>query len=114
MADADAGSGPDSGSWQLFAAVAAIFLVAYFIKRRSNPVSHSRIVTPPPVSGVNPFNALTQQLYSIPTIGPSAPLLSYLGAFRYVVDTEGMLREGYKKVRIHRRPMPPLRSLMTC
>ncbi|KAI1791098.1 cytochrome P450 [Ganoderma leucocontextum] len=64
-------SGADS--WQLFAAVAAVFLVAYFVKRRSNP------------------------LYSIPTVGPSAPLLSYLGAFRYVINIEGMLREGYKK-----------------
>ncbi|KAM5542434.1 hypothetical protein V8D89_003893 [Ganoderma adspersum] len=66
-------AGADSTSWQLFAAAAAVFLVAYVLKRRSNP------------------------LYSVPTIGPSAPLLSYLGAFRYVIDTEGMLREGYKK-----------------
>ncbi|TBU42680.1 cytochrome P450 [Dichomitus squalens] len=60
-------------SWQLFAAFAAVFLVAYLVRRRSNP------------------------LHSIPTIGPSAPILSWLGAFRYVYDTEGMLREGYKK-----------------
>ena len=44
-------------------------------------------------------SSLDLQLRSIPTIGPSAPLLSYVGAIRYILDLEGMLREGYKKVR---------------
>ena len=104
------GAGSDSTSWRLFAAAAAVFLVAYLLKRRSNPVSRPRIGA----LSTRPLTFFIRQLYSIPTIGPSAPLLSYLGAFRYVIDTEGMLREGYKKVRVHRRPIPPLCSLMEC
>ncbi|KAI0684429.1 cytochrome P450 [Earliella scabrosa] len=63
----------DSDSWQFFSALAAVLLAAYFVRRHLDP------------------------LRSIPTIGPSAPLISYLGAIRYIFDLEGMLREGYKK-----------------
>ncbi|KAI0937289.1 hypothetical protein AcV5_005232 [Taiwanofungus camphoratus] len=36
-------------------------------------------------------------LNSIPTIGPSAPLLSYLGVYRYFRHAQDMLHEGYEK-----------------
>ncbi|EMD41691.1 hypothetical protein CERSUDRAFT_79328, partial [Gelatoporia subvermispora B] len=36
-------------------------------------------------------------LHSIKTVGPSAPLLSYLGAYRFLNDAQEMLREGYTK-----------------
>ncbi|KAI0080654.1 cytochrome P450 [Panus rudis PR-1116 ss-1] len=35
--------------------------------------------------------------YDIPTIGPSAPVLSYLGAFRFMKHAREMLAEGYQK-----------------
>ncbi|KAI0071573.1 cytochrome P450 [Panus rudis PR-1116 ss-1] len=35
--------------------------------------------------------------YDIPTVGPSAPVLSYLGAFRYMKHAREMLEEGYQK-----------------
>ncbi|KAI8989894.1 cytochrome P450 [Trametes punicea] len=62
--------------WQLLIAVLAVWLVAYLLRRRLDP-----------------------QINAIPTIGPSAPLLSYLGALRYLRDAEGMIWEGYKKYR---------------
>ncbi|KAI0071569.1 cytochrome P450 [Panus rudis PR-1116 ss-1] len=37
------------------------------------------------------------QLYDIPTVGPSAPILSYLGAFRFMKHAREMLQEGYQK-----------------
>ncbi|KAH9939336.1 cytochrome P450 [Epithele typhae] len=58
---------------QVAAALAVSWAITYFFRRRFNP------------------------LMSLPTIGPSAPLLSYLGAFRYLRDGETMLREGYQK-----------------
>ncbi|KAI0650914.1 cytochrome P450 [Trametes meyenii] len=61
------------GNWQVATAIAAMWLVSYLVRRHLNPLN------------------------SIPTIGPSAPLLSYLGAIRYIRDAEGMLREGYQK-----------------
>jgi len=36
---------------------------------------------------------------AIPTIGPSAPLLSYIGACRLLFDSQGMFQEGYQKYR---------------
>ncbi|OBZ79756.1 Ent-kaurene oxidase [Grifola frondosa] len=54
---------------------AAIVCVFFFIRRLLNPLN------------------------SIPTIGPSAPLLSYIGAFKYVRHGREMLREGYDKYR---------------
>ncbi|OCH95706.1 cytochrome P450 [Obba rivulosa] len=39
----------------------------------------------------------THPLYAIPTIGPSAPLLSYIGAVRFIFNAQEMLREGYTK-----------------
>ncbi|KAF7317664.1 Cytochrome P450 [Mycena kentingensis (nom. inval.)] len=33
----------------------------------------------------------------LPTVGPSAPLISYLGAFRYVFNAKEMFQEGYEK-----------------
>ena len=34
----------------------------------------------------------------IPAIGPSTPLLSYIGAFRLLFDSHNMFQEGYQKV----------------
>ncbi|OCH91784.1 cytochrome P450 monooxygenase [Obba rivulosa] len=36
-------------------------------------------------------------LHSINTIGPSAPLLSYIGAYRFFTNAQDVLREGYQK-----------------
>jgi hypothetical protein len=38
------------------------------------------------------------QLDEIPTVGPSGRLTSYIGAIRYLVDANNMLKEGYCKV----------------
>ncbi|KAI0638659.1 cytochrome P450 [Trametes polyzona] len=65
-------SGPDA-PWQYLTAFLAAWVVLYFIRRRLNP------------------------LHDIPTVGPSAPILSYIGAIRYLRDAESMLREGYQK-----------------
>ncbi|PCH34176.1 cytochrome P450 [Wolfiporia cocos MD-104 SS10] len=42
----------------------------------------------------------THPLYSIPTIGSSAPLLSYLGAWRYFREAREILQEGYSKHKV--------------
>lgn len=47
------------------------------------------------------------QLNHIPTIGPSTPILSYLGAYRFVYEAKEMLNEGYMKV--HSSPILPYR-----
>ncbi|EMD42274.1 hypothetical protein CERSUDRAFT_79865 [Gelatoporia subvermispora B] len=39
----------------------------------------------------------THSLYAIPTIGPSLPLLSYIGAIRFIFNAQEMLSEGYTK-----------------
>ncbi|OSX67199.1 hypothetical protein POSPLADRAFT_1130463 [Postia placenta MAD-698-R-SB12] len=44
-------------------------------------------------------------LYNIPAIGPSAPILSYLGAYRYYYHGRQVLREGYRKYKVFRVPM---------
>ncbi|KZT70598.1 cytochrome P450 [Daedalea quercina L-15889] len=36
----------------------------------------------------------------IPTVGPSLPLLSYVGAFRFVAHARKMLQEGYSKYNV--------------
>ncbi|CCL98070.1 uncharacterized protein FIBRA_00064 [Fibroporia radiculosa] len=43
-------------------------------------------------------------LYHIPAIGPSSPLLSYLGAYRYCRNAKDMLQEGYNKYKVFRVP----------
>ncbi|KAK7686505.1 hypothetical protein QCA50_010103 [Cerrena zonata] len=35
--------------------------------------------------------------YDIPTIGPSLPILSYLGAYRFLHDNRAMIKEGYER-----------------
>ncbi|TFK56599.1 cytochrome P450 [Heliocybe sulcata] len=45
----------------------------------------------------NFFNKDRRALDAIPTIGPSGPLVSYIGAFRYLYDAPGMIQEGYDK-----------------
>ncbi|KAH9884927.1 cytochrome P450 [Cubamyces lactineus] len=60
-------------TWQYLYAAIAIWLATYLIRRHLNPLN------------------------SIPTVGPSAPLLSYLGAIHYIRDAESLLREGYQK-----------------
>ncbi|CCL98068.1 uncharacterized protein FIBRA_00062 [Fibroporia radiculosa] len=47
----------------------------------------------------------THPLSSIPTIGPSLPLLSYLGAYRYYHNAREMLLEGYKKHKTFKVPL---------
>jgi len=44
-------------------------------------------------------------LYSIPTIGPSFPLLSYLGAYRYCKNAREVLQEGYAKYKVFKVAM---------
>ncbi|KAH9915855.1 cytochrome P450 [Fomitopsis serialis] len=44
-------------------------------------------------------------LYSIPTIGPSLPLLSYIGAYRYSKNAREVLQEGYAKYKIFKVAM---------
>ncbi|KZT72304.1 cytochrome P450 [Daedalea quercina L-15889] len=44
-------------------------------------------------------------LYSIPTIGPSFPLLSYIGAYRYYKNAREVLQEGYTKYKIFKVAM---------
>ncbi|KAK7695133.1 hypothetical protein QCA50_002323 [Cerrena zonata] len=56
----------------LFLAVLVLFLVQKWWKRASD-------------------------IRNIPTVGPSAPLVSYIGAFRLVHHAREMLREGYEK-----------------
>ncbi|EMD42272.1 hypothetical protein CERSUDRAFT_41330 [Gelatoporia subvermispora B] len=43
------------------------------------------------------YNWWRDPLNRIPTVGPSAPLLSYIGAYRFFVDARDMLQEGYEK-----------------
>lgn len=44
------------------------------------------------------------QYPDIPAIGYSAPLLSYIGAFRYFTHGRDMMQEGYDKVRLSSLP----------
>ncbi|KDR74053.1 hypothetical protein GALMADRAFT_250782 [Galerina marginata CBS 339.88] len=43
--------------------------------------------------------AMPPELRSIPTIGPSGPLFSYIGALRLLFDSDGVFQEGYKRQR---------------
>ncbi|PCH34535.1 cytochrome P450 [Wolfiporia cocos MD-104 SS10] len=61
---------------QLLYFVAGFSFLYYFAQRRPNP------------------------LHSIPTIGFSAPFLTYLSAVRWLVDAQGMLQEGYAKHKV--------------
>ncbi|KAJ8469311.1 hypothetical protein ONZ51_g9081 [Trametes cubensis] len=61
-------------TWQYLYVAIAVWLASYLIRRRLDPLN------------------------AIPTVGPSAPLLSYLGAIQYIRDAESLLREGYQKV----------------
>jgi hypothetical protein len=40
-----------------------------------------------------------QQVDEIPTVGFSNPLLSYITAFQYVINSRKMIEEGYNKVK---------------
>ncbi|KAJ7179450.1 cytochrome P450 [Mycena filopes] len=44
-------------------------------------------------------------LNSIPAIGPSGVLSSYVGAYRYLVNAKDMIQEGYGKYRVFRVPL---------
>ncbi|KAH9834047.1 cytochrome P450 [Rhodofomes roseus] len=44
-------------------------------------------------------------LYSIPAIGPSFPVLSYIGAYRYCTNTRAVLEEGYSKYNVFKVAM---------
>ena len=41
------------------------------------------------------------QLSTIPAIGPSGILGSYIGALRFLRDGRAMVQEGYDKVSVH-------------
>ena len=43
-------------------------------------------------------NARKSQLAHLPSITPTAPLLSYYGCLRYLFDNKGLIKEGYRKV----------------
>ncbi|KAJ6510168.1 cytochrome P450 [Mycena vitilis] len=45
------------------------------------------------------------KLDSIPAIGPSGALSSYVGAFRYLLHGKDMIQEGYEKYRVFRVPL---------
>ncbi|KAF7353078.1 Cytochrome P450 [Mycena venus] len=47
----------------------------------------------------------TPKLNSIPAIGPSGVLSSYVGAYRYLVHGKDMIQEGYAKYRVFRVPL---------
>jgi hypothetical protein len=52
------------------------------------------------------FNSnVPQQLDSIPAIGPSGILSSYVGAYRYLLYGNDMIQEGYAKYRVFRVPL---------
>ncbi|KZT02240.1 cytochrome P450 [Laetiporus sulphureus 93-53] len=44
-------------------------------------------------------------LYSVPTIGPSVPFLSYLGAYRYCRHAPEVLQEGYSRYKVFKVAM---------
>ncbi|KAH9837367.1 cytochrome P450 [Rhodofomes roseus] len=63
--------------YSLFSVACALF----FLRWRNHPLSH------------------------IPTIGTSLPILSYVGAFRFIHHARDLLQEGYDKYRVFRIPM---------
>ncbi|KAH9919399.1 uncharacterized protein B0H18DRAFT_1027922 [Fomitopsis serialis] len=44
-------------------------------------------------------------LYTIPTVGPSLPLLSFIGAYRYCTNAREVLQEGYAKYKVFKVAM---------
>ncbi|TFY52837.1 hypothetical protein EVJ58_g9786 [Rhodofomes roseus] len=61
--------------------VAFTLLVLLYLRRRSNPI------------------------HSIPTVGPSLPIISYLGAWRYLRNAKALLLEGCSKYEIFKIPL---------
>jgi hypothetical protein len=51
------------------------------------------------------FLNVPQQLDSIPAIGPSGIISSYVGAYRYLLHGNDMIQEGYAKYRVFRVPL---------
>ena len=45
------------------------------------------------------------QLPNVPTIGYTAPLLTYLSAMKYIIKGREMIQEGYNKVCILHFPL---------
>ncbi|EPT03342.1 hypothetical protein FOMPIDRAFT_87777 [Fomitopsis schrenkii] len=66
---------PQLSALEICGILTALFLVSY-LRRRSDPI------------------------HAIPTVGPSLPLLSYLGAWRYFRDAKGMILEGCSKYEV--------------
>ncbi|KZT08765.1 cytochrome P450, partial [Laetiporus sulphureus 93-53] len=44
-------------------------------------------------------------LRAIPTIGPSLPILSYLGAIKFTLDAQNVMQEGYEKYKVFKVAM---------
>lgn len=72
----------------LFLSLVSLFAI---VRRKLNPVSSHGMLR-------RALNRRHFQIHSIPTVGPSAPILSYVGAYRFLHNAEDMLREGYHKV----------------
>ena len=70
----------------------SVLLAVSYLRRRSDPV---RLQVKFPAAQIH---IPSLQIHAIPTVGPSWPLLSYLGAWRYFRDAKGMILEGYSKV----------------
>ncbi|PCH34273.1 cytochrome P450 [Wolfiporia cocos MD-104 SS10] len=51
------------------------------------------------------FRWMGDPLRRIPTVGPSAPLLSYIGAFRFFNHAREVLQEGYDKYKVFKVAM---------
>ncbi|OBZ73434.1 Ent-kaurene oxidase [Grifola frondosa] len=51
-----------------------------------------------PLSLSSPHYSSLQTASRIPTIGPSAPLLSYYGVYKFLIHGPDMIREGYNKL----------------
>lgn len=73
----------------------AIFVVLYLVKWRLDPVRVLDMICE--------YGRLMRtwiKLYHIPTVGgTSLPLLSYIGARRFVRQSKDIVQEGYRKVR---------------
>ena len=70
----------------------SVLLAVSYLRRRSDPV---RLQVKFPAAQIH---IPSLQIHAIPTVGPSWPLLSYLGAWRYFRDAKGMILEGCSKV----------------
>ena len=75
-----------------------VLAAIYFIRWRRNPVS-AQTGSDLQLASSGCSYLRHGQLNSIPTLGgPSVPILSYLSAINYTLNSRKILREGYEKV----------------